>query len=217
MGGRAVDRPAGARLVCLNGRGGTIDVTGTRSDGLALDAPYPVGITRVDWLVDEPECPNDALVLRQWVLVRAGGCPDCNGNGVADDCLVHNLTQDAVFLTIQGAVDTAADGDEIVVGPGTFNETVDLLGKALLLRSSEGPEATIIDIGAMPRSVVTCANGEGPDTVLDGDAAVGITDLLALLGAWGPCPSPPESCPADFEHDGEVGVVDFLMLLADWG
>lgn len=52
---------------------------------------------------------------------------------------------------------------------------------------------------------------------LDGDAAVGITDLLALLGAWGPCPSPPESCPADFDHDGEVGIVDFLMLLADWG
>ncbi len=154
-------------------QGGTIDVTGARGDGLALDAPYPVGITRLDWLVEEPECPNDPRLFQQWVLVRADGCPDCNGNNLPDDCGVHNLTQDAVFLTIQGALDAAADGDEIVVGPGTFNETIDLLGKALLLRSSDGPEATIIDIGAMPDSVVRCAGGEGPDTVLDGFTITG--------------------------------------------
>jgi len=154
-------------------QGGTIDITGTRGDGLALNAPYPVGITHVDWLIEEPDCPNDALVFRQWVLVRVDGCPDCNGNNLPDDCGVHNLTQDAVFLTIQGAVDAAVDGDEIVVGPGTFDETVDLLGKALLLRSSDGPSATIIDIGAMPRSAVTCTSGEGPDTVLDGFTITG--------------------------------------------
>ncbi len=53
---------------------------------------------------------------------------------------------------------------------------------------------------------------------LDCDDEVGITDFLALLGAWGPCPEPcPPSCPADLDHDCEVGITDFLMLLAAWG
>jgi hypothetical protein len=53
---------------------------------------------------------------------------------------------------------------------------------------------------------------------LDGSGMVGITDFLALLAAWGPCPAPcPPSCPADFDGDCEVGVTDFLILLANWG
>lgn len=47
----------------------------------------------------------------------------------------------------------------------------------------------------------------------DGDALVGITDLLALLATWGVCPG----CPADLDGDGEVGVTDLLALLAAWG
>jgi hypothetical protein len=64
----------------------------------------------------------------------------------------------------------------------------------------------------------------GPATIrivplgdLDGDGVVGITDFLLLLGAWGPCPDPPEPCPADLDGDGAVGVTDFLILLANWG
>ena len=63
------------------------------------------------------------------------------------------------------------------------------------------------------------ANGNGiPDTCecpwdLDGSGTVGITDLLALLGAWGPNPGHP----ADFDGDGVVGIIDFLDLLANWG
>jgi hypothetical protein len=53
---------------------------------------------------------------------------------------------------------------------------------------------------------------------LDGDGAVGITDLLALLAAWGPCPGPcPPACPADLDGDCTVGITDLLALLAGWG
>ena len=48
---------------------------------------------------------------------------------------------------------------------------------------------------------------------LDDDGAVGVKDLLILLGAWGPCPD----CPADFDEDGSVGVKDLLVLLGGWG
>ncbi len=60
----------------------------------------------------------------------------------------------------------------------------------------------------------------GPGSLLgdvDGDGTVGILDLLALLGAWGPCPAPcPGSCPADLDADCQVGILDFLILLANW-
>jgi hypothetical protein len=48
---------------------------------------------------------------------------------------------------------------------------------------------------------------------LDGDGTVGITDFLALLAAWGPCPA---QCIADLDGDGVVGIVDFLALLGGW-
>ena len=51
---------------------------------------------------------------------------------------------------------------------------------------------------------------------LDGDAVVGVPDLLSLLASWGPCP-PKEDCPADFDNTGDVGVKDLLFLLGNWG
>jgi hypothetical protein len=48
---------------------------------------------------------------------------------------------------------------------------------------------------------------------VDGSGDVGVDDLLALLGVWGPC----EGCPADGDGDGVVDVNDLLGLLAAWG
>ena len=49
---------------------------------------------------------------------------------------------------------------------------------------------------------------------VDGDGAVGGTDFLAILGAWGSCTG--SCCPADLDLDGDIGVTDFLVLLANW-
>jgi hypothetical protein len=51
---------------------------------------------------------------------------------------------------------------------------------------------------------------------IDGDGSVGVTDFLDMLGAWGPCPVPPEPCLADLDNDGAAGITDFLVLLANW-
>ena len=48
---------------------------------------------------------------------------------------------------------------------------------------------------------------------IDGDGAVNVTDLLAVLAAWGECPG----CPEDLDGDGNVGIADLLELLASWG
>ena len=87
--------------------------------------------------------------------------------GVNAASIIHVDPNDS----IQAAIDQARDGDEIVVAPGTYVERIDLLGKAITLHSSEGPEVTILDgdfdlIGW--GSVITCENGEDPNTVIMG-------------------------------------------------
>lgn len=50
---------------------------------------------------------------------------------------------------------------------------------------------------------------------VDLDGLVGTDDLLAVLGAWGPCP-PMTACPADLNDDGAVDVSDLLLVLSNW-
>ena len=50
------------------------------------------------------------------------------------------------------------------------------------------------------------------DVTLDG--VVDVSDLLALIGAWGP--AVPGGVPADLDGDGLVGVTDLLIVLANW-
>jgi hypothetical protein len=49
---------------------------------------------------------------------------------------------------------------------------------------------------------------------IDGDLAVGFSDLLVVLAQWGPCPP---VCIADTNGDGTVGFADLLAVLSSWG
>ena len=48
------------------------------------------------------------------------------------------------------------------------------------------------------------------------DETVDVTDLLALISAWGSCPELPVDCPADINGNGVVDVSDLLLLIAQW-
>lgn len=69
--------------------------------------------------------------------------------GLAGSGLAETWTVDddgpADFNTIQAAIDAASDGDEIVVEPGTYYETISYLGKSLAIRSVAGFASTTID------------------------------------------------------------------------
>ena len=73
----------------------------------------------------------------------------------------------AESATIQEAIAFAANGDVIEVSPGTYFGLIDTLGKAIELRSTDGPEVTILSGSGVGR-VIQTANGEGPDTIIDG-------------------------------------------------
>jgi len=55
----------------------------------------------------------------------------------------------ADFRTIQAGIDAAAEGDIVIVGPGTYtgdgNRDIDFKGKAITVKSESGPETSIID------------------------------------------------------------------------
>ncbi len=76
------------------------------------------------------------------------------------------------YCSIQAAIGAAGDGGEIVVAPGTYLETIDFLGKAIWLHSSDGAEVTAINAqgGA---SAVVCQSAEGLNTVLEGFTITG--------------------------------------------
>jgi hypothetical protein len=79
------------------------------------------------------------------------------------------------FGTIQAAIADAGtvDGDEIVVMPGTYPESINFLGKAITVRSASGdPNDTIID-GTGFFHVVQCVNNEDSNTVLAGFTITG--------------------------------------------
>jgi hypothetical protein len=76
------------------------------------------------------------------------------------------------FSTIQGALDAAANGDTIVVLPGTYRENLDFGGKEVTLRSQDPKDrrvagATVID-GAHRGSTVAFRSGERRGAVLAG-------------------------------------------------
>jgi hypothetical protein len=86
----------------------------------------------------------------------------------------------ADFSTIQAALNAASDGDTIIVRDGTYtgpgNYDIDFKGKAISLRSENGPEHCIIDAEGLqlrPRRGFIFTSGEGTDSVVDGFTITG--------------------------------------------
>lgn len=97
-----------------------------------------------------------SLVCGQSVIhVDQGNCPG-PGSGTEND----------PYCVVQSAIVAAEHGDEVIVAPGVYDEAIDLLGKRIRLRSSEGPDLTTLRNES--GSIVTCTSGETLDTIVDG-------------------------------------------------
>lgn len=101
-----------------------------------------------------------------------------------DNLEVHLYTPSATILvpedyaTIQDAIDNASDGDIIEVGPNTYsgegNWDIDFRGRAITVRSSDGPYNTKIDCsGSEGHRGFYFRRSEGSDSVLRGFTIIG--------------------------------------------
>lgn len=96
-------------------------------------------------------------------------------------CVSATITVPGDYATIQGAINIASNNDVIVVGPATYYENIDFLGKAIEVRSSDGPADTIID-GGQNDSVVKFQTAEGAASILDGFTITNGSGHVA--GSW---------------------------------
>ncbi len=90
-------------------------------------------------------------------------------------CKIIHVPED--YPTIQEGIEAAQDGNTVLVARGGYSENINLLGKAITLRSEEGPDVTFIS-GYNPyfpytATPVSFYYYETEDTVIDGFTLTG--------------------------------------------
>ena len=71
------------------------------------------------------------------------------------------------YPTIQAAIDASANGDTVLVAPGTYFENIDFKGKLITVQSAQGPSATTID-GSNLAPVVNFSTAETAAATIQG-------------------------------------------------
>jgi len=175
------DEPTGALLTCKESE----NAVGYQ----LLFGPDPYRVMDYDVISDTPTPPTDIITTfpfeETWWTVKVR---DQYGSTIYADpirvnlenlppLLIENLSTSKRYGYIQLAISDADSGDEIVVGPGVYQENVSFKGKNLTLRSADPNDqaivaATVID-GYDNKSVVTFSGGEDSSCVLAGFTITG--------------------------------------------
>ena len=71
------------------------------------------------------------------------------------------------YPTIQAGINAAVDGDTVLVAAGAYFESIDFLGKEIVVKSASGPDITFIDPN-QPQFTINFVNGEGRGAVIEG-------------------------------------------------
>jgi parallel beta-helix repeat protein len=121
---------------------------------LSINTDYYFVIDLVDAVGNETMADNDGL-----------------GYSFATPAEFLGFRVPSVYPTIQAAIDDTSEGDTVWVADGTYtgegNFDIDFKGKAITVRSENGPENCVID-GQREKSGFDFHSGEDKNSVLDG-------------------------------------------------
>jgi hypothetical protein len=125
------------------------------------------------------DCPSGCIYHEYWKFnIESGRVILCNTfyvDAVNGNDRNLGYTPETAFNTIQHAIDTVREGSTIILLPGTYtgpgNRDIDFRGKAITVRSQNGPENCIIDCNGTyedPHRGFYFRNGEDANSILDG-------------------------------------------------
>jgi hypothetical protein len=107
--------------------------------------------------------------------LRHGSDPvilNCEISGSITNRVIENVVKGIRYDYVQDAIAGASDGNEIVLSPGVYEETLDLLGKNIVVRSEEPNDSNVVGRtiirGNHWRPAVCVRSGEEQGCVLDG-------------------------------------------------
>lgn len=155
------------------------------------------GNSKGDWILigrtDNPDVTrDDVIVVNGKIVVREG-----------------DQVEENVFIGRANANASAFRGEAFLSDDGYLYflaNIMDAEGNEYLGNPSFGsPDAFLrvkVDLGS------ACAGD------VNGDHVVDISDMMAVLGAWGGCGG---DCPADINDDGVVDIADMMGVLSAWG
>ncbi len=163
---------------------------------------------------DSPDCPQNPGECGTPPIVDMGPYelqpeppgPPCFE--VVSEEVACNPGASGFTYTAQGT-DSCTGALMTVSFTGSGGAVGEMLCATIIIQGGDGGFCCTTQLCAM---VPDCAPGAAPRDI-DGDGAVGMTDLLALLARWGTDPQGPP----DFDGDGIVGITDLLELLEGWG
>lgn len=88
--------------------------------------------------------------------------------------LSFNITQATIIhvpaeqTTIQAGINASANGDTVLVAPGTYYEHINFNGKTILVKSEVGPESTVVEKVRDGVAIIAFRSWEDTASVLDG-------------------------------------------------